>query len=160
MLVRSFAFVRCVFLGVILFIFSSQNAYSQTMLVSNEEFLAEQREGNSSNVDIRYAGSLVVGAPLIEIKFPDVNKPITVPTRIQIRFVIQPPAEPDLSSFKIRYGQKQWDITDRVLPKASLSKEGLNADSVSLPPGHHQLSVTIADSLGRQTIHVFKLSIQ
>jgi len=139
---------------------STKAVFAQDILITQEEFLAEQSAFDPSKSERRYASVPATGAPRIELKFPDVDKPVTVPTRVEILFESQAPAEPDPASFKVRYGQKQRDVTDRILINATLSKEGFSAKSVWLPPGHHQLSITLADSFGRRTIQVIKFVVQ
>lgn len=91
------------------------------------------------------------GAPLIELLAPDTSKAISGPTNIELRFVGNPPSEPKPDTFRILYGAFRIDITQRLLGVAKVTKEGIKVRDAILPKGRHQLSMTISDSLGRQS---------
>ena len=119
------------------------------MLVSPEEHLKEQSRFSQNARVYTYQGASPSGAPRIDLVYPEIDKPISVPTRVDVRFFSQPPAELDPSSFRVRYGRMQMDITERLLSIETLTKEALIAKGLALPVGEHQLSMSIADTLGR-----------
>ena len=94
------------------------------------------------------------GAPRIELLSPDVKKPISVPTKIEVKFSGNPPAEPKPETFKALYGAFKIDITQRLLGVAKVTKEGITVSDASLPSGKHQLLLSLTDSLGREAQQV------
>ena len=125
----------------------SPNVYAQPLMLVTE---AEAR----ASVD---AGGLPTprsapqpGAPRIELLSPDIKKPISVPTKIELKFSGNPPAEPKPESFKALYGAFKIDITQRLLGVAKVTKEGITVSDASLPSGRHQLLLSLTDSLGRE----------
>lgn len=130
------------------------------MLVSPEEYLREQSGSPQEARVFTYQGASSSGVPRIDLIYPEIDKPISVPTRVDVRFFSQPPAELDPSSFRVRYGRMQMDITERLLSIATLTKEGLFAKGLALPAGEHQLSMSIADTLGRQAVHTLNILVR
>ena len=49
------------------------------------------------------------------------------------------------------------DLTDRV--KAGIKAEGVEIDKASVPPGEHQIRVTVKDDEGRQTSSVVSVNV-
>ena len=91
------------------------------------------------------------GSPQIELLAPDISKSISAPTNIELRFVGNPPSEPKPDTFRILYGAFRIDITQRLLGVAKVTKDGIKVRDAVLPKGRHQLSLTISDSMGRQS---------
>ena len=100
------------------------------------------------------------GSPQIELLTPDISKPITVPTSIEIRFVGNPPSEPKPDTFRVLYGSFRIDITQRLLGVATVSKDGIKVRDAVLPKGRHQLYLLIADSIGRQSQQVVAFTVE
>lgn len=100
------------------------------------------------------------GAPRIELLSPDLNKPVAAPTNIELRFTGSAPAEPRPESFKAMYGAFRIDITQRLLKVARVTKDGISVSGADLPPGKHQLTLTLTDTLGRQTQQVLSFVVQ
>ena len=100
------------------------------------------------------------GAPRIELLSPDVKKPISVPTKIEVKFSGNPPAEPKPETFKALYGAFKIDITQRLLGVAKVTKEGIQVSDASLPSGKHQLLLSLTDSLGREAQQVVSFTVQ
>ena len=100
------------------------------------------------------------GAPRIELLSPDVKKPISVPTKIEVKFSGNPPAEPKPETFKALYGAFKIDITQRLLGVAKVNKEGIQVTDASLPSGKHQLLLSLTDSLGREAQQVVSFTVQ
>lgn len=127
-----------------------------TMLVTPEESAASDAAG----------GMLIPrmapqpGAPKIELVAPDLQRPINVPTKIELRFVTNAPAEPKPESFKALYGAFKIDITSRILSSAKVTKQGITVSEAQLPAGKHQLVLTLTDTLGREAQQVLAFTVQ
>lgn len=100
------------------------------------------------------------GAPQIELLAPDISKAISAPTNIELRFVGNPPSEPKPDTFRILYGAFRIDITQRLLGVAKVTKEGIKVRDAVLPKGRHQLSLTISDSMGRQSQQLVAFTVE
>ena len=129
----------------------SLNLYAQPlMLVTEAEAKASIEAGGLPTP----RSSPQPGAPRIELLSPDVKKPISVPTKIEVKFSGNPPAEPKPETFKALYGAFKIDITQRLLGVAKVTKEGITVSDASLPSGKHQLLLSLTDSLGREAQQV------
>lgn len=91
-----------------------------------------------------------MGAPKIEVQSPRELKGLTSPFPIKVAFRPDNNAEISVDSFRILYGALKLDITDRVLKKTKVTKEGLDVPQASIPPGSHTLTMRIKDSAGRE----------
>jgi hypothetical protein len=100
------------------------------------------------------------GAPQIELLIPDTSKAISAPTNIELRFVGNPPSEPRPDTFRILYGAFRIDITQRLLGVAKVTKDGIKVRDAVLPKGRHQLSLTISDSMGRQSQQLVAFTVE
>lgn len=132
-------------------------AVAQTgMLITQEEF-----EASAQAPELPTPRSTPQpGAPRIELLSPDLNKPIAAPTNIELRFTGSAPAEPRPESFKAMYGAFRIDITQRLLKVAKVTKDGISVSGADLPAGKHQLTLTLTDTLGRQTQQVLSFVVQ
>lgn len=100
------------------------------------------------------------GAPQIELLTPDTSKAISAPTNIELRFIGNPPSEPKPDTFRILYGAFRIDITQRLLGVAKVTKDGIKVRDAVLPKGRHQLSLTISDSMGRQSHQLVAFTVE
>jgi len=100
------------------------------------------------------------GSPQIEFLTPDISKPVTAPTSIDIRFVGNPPSEPKPDTFRVLYGSFRIDITQRLLGVAKVSKDGIKVKDAVLPKGRHQLALMITDSMGRQNQQIVAFTVE
>lgn len=100
------------------------------------------------------------GAPRIEVVSPDTRSPVSVPTRIHVKFASEAPAEPRPESFKVLYGALRIDITQRLLGVARVTREGILVPEATLPTGRHQLQMILTDSLGRETRQTLAFTVQ
>jgi hypothetical protein len=91
------------------------------------------------------------GAPKIELLSPDLSNTVSVPTKIEVRFKADAPAELKPETFRALYGAFRIDITQRLLGVATVTREGISVSEATLPAGRHQLLLTVTDSLGRAT---------
>ena len=132
-------------------------AMAQTgMLVTEDEFKASAAAPELPTP----RRVLQPGAPRIELLSPDINKPVAAPTNIELRFVGSSPAEPRPESFKAMYGAFRIDITQRLLKVAKVTKDGISVSGADLPAGKHQLTLTLTDTMGRQTQQVLSFVVQ
>ena len=135
----------------------SLNLYAQPlMLVTEAEAKASIEAGGLPTP----RSSPQPGAPRIELLSPDVKKPISVPTKIEVKFSGNPPAEPKPETFKALYGAFKIDITQRLLGVAKVTKEGIQVTDASLPSGKHQLLLLLTDTLGRESQQVVSFTVQ
>jgi len=145
-----------VMLSILVAIFSL-NLYAQPlMLVTEAEAKASIEAGGLPTP----RSSPQPGGPRIELLSPDVKKPISVPTKIEVKFSGNPPAEPKPETFKALYGAFKIDITQRLLGVAKVTKEGIQVTDASLPSGKHQLLLSLTDSLGREAQQVVSFTVQ
>jgi hypothetical protein len=90
---------------------------------------------------------------------PDPQKPISGPVTIQIAFRTQPGASIVPSTFEATYGFLGLDITARLLQHAKLTPQGITAEDVSIPQGKHNITLSVADTLGRIAKRTFQVTV-
>ena len=145
-----------VMLPILVAIFSL-NLYAQPlMLVTEAEAKASMEAGGLPTP----RSTPQPGAPRIELLSPDIKKPVNVPTKIEVKFSGNPPAEPKPETFKALYGAFKIDITQRLLGVAKVTKEGIQVTDASLPSGKHQLLLLLTDTLGRESQQVVSFTVQ
>ena len=127
-----------------------------TMLVTSEEAAASDAAGGL----LAPRSAPTIGAPRIEFVAPDLKRPVAVPTKIEVRFMGNAPAEPKPETFKALYGAFRIDITQRLLGVAKVTKDGISVSDAALPSGKHQLLLTLTDTLGREAQHVVSFTVQ
>ena len=125
-------------------------------LISKEEFERDSAAPHSRGLSAPTAQS---GAPLIEIEQPDETKPIKVPVAIRLRFLPQTGAAIDPTSFRATYGWLAIDITQRIIEHAQVNAAGLSASGADIPPGHHKVTLQIADNVHRVGIRTFEFTV-
>jgi hypothetical protein len=139
------------YLSTMVFLILSTIANAQPlMLVTEAEVKASMEVG----------GLPTPGAPRIELVSPDIKKAVTMPTKIEVKFSGNAPAEPKPETFKALYGAFKIDITQRLLGVAKVTKEGINVSDATLPSGKHQLLLMLTDTLGRETQQVVSFTVQ
>lgn len=100
------------------------------------------------------------GAPRITVVTPDISKPVSAPTSIEVKFVSNPPAEPKPESFRAMYGAFRIDVTERLLGVTRVTKDGFRVTNAVLPAGRHQLLLSLTDSMGRQAQQVLAFTVE
>jgi len=90
------------------------------------------------------------GVPQIEIRQPSTLTQVKAPFSIQLHFKANDDAEIDVKSFRVFYGFLKLDITERLLEKAQLTREGLSLDNAAIPSGSHKLLIRLRDSKARE----------
>jgi len=137
-------------------VFSTIANAQPLMLVTEAEVKASMEAG-----ELPTTRSLPApGAPRIELVSPDIKKAVTVPTKIEMKFSGNAPAEPKPETFKALYGAFKIDITQRLLGVAKVTKDGINVSDATLPSGKHQLLLMLTDTLGRETQQVVSFTVQ
>lgn len=97
-----------------------------------------------------------VEAPLIEVIRPNPLNNLSLPFAVELRFSSRSGAPIDPNSLRVSYGFMRVDLTERIRKSATVTAEGLRAESVEIPKGKHRLNVTVADTVG----HVGEKEIQ
>lgn len=100
----------------------------------------------------------MVGRHDISQRFGRLNR--SVPTKVEVKFSGNPPAEPKPETFKALYGAFKIDITLRLLGVAKVTKEEIQVSDASLPSGNHQSLLSLTDSLGREAQQVVSFTVQ
>jgi len=93
--------------------------------------------------------ALVVKPPSIEIRQPN-TRHLASPFDIDIRFVPEPGSRVKSDTLRIFYGWMAVDITDRVRAwGTTINAQGITAKGATVPPGHHTLTIQVADDRER-----------
>lgn len=121
---------------------------------------AEVAESMAAGGMLTPRSRMPVEAPRIELVSPDVRVPVSVPTKIELRFVGTTPGEPRPETFRVLYGALRIDITERLLGVAKVTKDGISVPQAVLPAGRHQLALSVKDSLGREGQQVISFQVQ
>jgi len=101
----------------------------------------------------------ITRGPGIKVVSPDVSaEKVASPFPLRIAFEPRGGSKIDLSSVKLTYLKTpSVELLDRV--KGGLSEKGIELASAEVPPGEHQIRVTIQDSEGRQTSTILNLNV-
>jgi hypothetical protein len=105
------------------------------------------------------ASRAITRGPTIRVLAPDVAaKSLTSPFPLRIAFEPHGGAKVDPSSVKLTYLRSpSIELVDRV--KSGLTERGVDLASAEVPPGEHQIRVTVNDTEGRQSSVVLNLSV-
>jgi hypothetical protein len=144
-------------LAIVLWMSFTSSLSAQSFLLVTE---AEAAASSAAGGMINPRSVSQPGSPQIELLAPDISKSISAPTNIELRFVGHPPSEPKPDTFRILYGAFRIDITQRLLGAAKVTKDGIKVRDALLPKGRHELSLTIADSIGRQTQQLVAFTVE
>lgn len=87
-------------------------------------------------------------APLIEVIRPNPLNNLKQPFPVELRFTARSGAPIDPKSLKVSYGFMGLDLTERIRKSATVTPDGLRAESVEIPKGEHRLMVRVADARG------------
>jgi hypothetical protein len=98
-------------------------------------------------------------SPTIRLVQPDISRSVTNPMTIELQFAAGPGAAIDMQSFNATYGWLGINITRRVLEHSEVTRNGLIARDIDLPPGDHRVTMSIADTAGRSASRTFSLSV-
>jgi hypothetical protein len=90
-------------------------------------------------------------APQIDILSPTLDRPLTAPLDIDLKFVPSAGSAIRPESFRVCYlGFLTIDITKRITDHIAVLPEGIHLAGAQLPRGHHHLVMLIADQQGHQ----------
>jgi hypothetical protein len=120
--------------------------HAQTMLVSEAEASRPNAPELSTRGITRGPGIKLLGAPEVSAK------------SFSLKFEFEPRggAHIDPKSVRLEYmKQPLIDLTDRV--KAGIHDRVLEISQFAVPPGSHPLRVRVADSEGREAVHLVTL---
>ena len=98
-------------------------------------------------------------SPVIDVRQPNLSRPIYNPTTINVQFRAAHGATIVMSTFRATYGWLGIDITARLLEHATKTANSLSAQNVDLPVGDHKITVSIADNHGRTGSRVLRMSV-
>jgi len=150
---------RLKFLFYLIFLSFSATCVAQSWsLVTPEEMAAYSETIDQNSLGIRT--SPVPLAPEILVEAPDLSKGVRTPTDIKMVFRSPDGTKIRPDSFRVTYGKFGFDITARVLSRYRPSEVGLKVADVGLPPGKHVLTLSIADSLGREGSNRIVFNVQ
>ena len=92
----------------------------------------------------------ITRGPTIRQVSPDPDQPIKSPFTLKVTFEPRGGAKIDLSTVKVIYLKSPAvDLLDRVKP--GISEGGIELAGAEVPPGDHQIRITVQDSEGRQS---------
>jgi hypothetical protein len=105
------------------------------------------------------ASRAITRGPTIRVLSPDVAaQSLSSPFPLRIAFEPHGGAKIDPSSVKLTYLRvPNVELADRI--KSGLSEKGVELASAEVPPGEHQIRVTVNDTEGRQSSVVLNLSV-
>jgi len=162
-----FPLMPATFLAAIISLPLAFGADTSLVLISPQEFAAEQLARTKRADDGRTAGAVYdaevwnrsLDAPLIEVISPDVTQDLQSPIDIDIRFTATAGAMIALHTVRVRYGVIGLDMTERLRNVGAVTKEGIRARGAILPLGEHPMTVDLQDTKGNRTQHRFTLRI-
>jgi hypothetical protein len=121
--------------------------------------LEEETRDNAAPHVSQPAPQAVPHSPVIDVRQPNLARPIFNPTTINVQFRAAHGAIIVMSTFRATYGWLGIDITARLLEHATKTANSLSAQNVDLPVGDHKITVTIADNHGRTGSRVLRMSV-
>lgn len=101
----------------------------------------------------------ITRGPAVKLVSPDpAAESVKSPFSLKVAFEPRGGAKIDPASVRLSYLKSPAvDLTDRVKP--GLSERGIQLDGAEVPPGEHQIRVTVQDTEGRQGSTVIHLRI-
>jgi hypothetical protein len=118
-------------------------------------WLVTPAEVAAERAAVAAAPPMVAGAPgaervlpRIDVLAPAIDRAISSPFPVQLRFVPSEGAQIVRDSFRALYGVLKLDITRRLVEHARFDADGLALAQAPVPSGHHRLFLSVADSAG------------
>lgn len=148
--------------AILFSVFSAKNSRAANwQLISQDDVDRERLEGKAAGqLPSPIDASPTAGEPTIDIKQPDLRRMVKVPVTISIVFSTEADAKIVPSSFRAVYGGFiRLDITDKIKAHAKLDETGLFAEGVTLPSGKHRVTISIADSRGRNASRTLEFTV-
>ncbi len=137
-------------IGAILFAGAAQ---AQTLQLITAE------EARLPNATRQIASRGVTRGPGIKFMSPDpAVKLVKSPVDLKIAFEPRGGSKIDAASVRVTYLKTpEVDLTERV--KSGIKTDGIDVGKAAMPPGNHQIRVTVKDDEGRQTHSVLSLTV-
>lgn len=131
---------------------SASLAHAQVQLITADEAKLPAASGT-------IATRGVTRGPAIKIVSPDPStKDLKGLFDLKIAFEPRGGAKIDPASVKLTYLKSPAvELTERI--KTAIKPEGIELGKVAVPPGEHQIRVTVKDDEGRQTSTVLSLNV-
>jgi hypothetical protein len=129
------------------------------MLVTDEEVARDAAAPIRES--LRKRAIVSANAPKIQVLSPDPSKDkVSTPLPVDIKFSSASDAEIDPASFRAYYGMLHLDITDRILQKVTITKNGLAVSEAAIPRGNHRLLLQVKDTQGRKGEDEIRFSVE
>lgn len=88
--------------------------------------------------------------PAVKLVSPEADTPVKAPFSLKFSFEGRGGEKIDPASVKVVYLKSPFvDLTPRL--QSAISANGIEVAQADVPPGEHQLRVTVKDSAGRET---------
>ena len=133
----------------LLFGFAAAALAAGVRLVTDEEVSREASYAAAVDDAFEPRAVPAPGAPVIEVRSPTALAGLKAPFPINVAFKTSDGAEALPGTFKVFYGRLRLDITDRVLQKVHVGREGVVIDEADIPAGSHRLLLQVRDSRDR-----------
>lgn len=125
------------------------NAAAQTLIKESEAKLPPAPAAT-------LATRAITRGPGVRVVSPEAA--VSSPFPLRVAFEPRGGAKIDLASVKVVYLRSpNVDLLDRL--KGGLSEKGIELSAAEVPPGEHQIRITLQDSEGRQTSTLVNLSV-
>lgn len=127
------------------------------LIVTQEEFDRYQNYTAPSKAEVDKSS---IDGPKIVVFQPDLDKAIKSPFPIEIFFQPNEGKKISWKTFKVFYGNFQFDITSRFLKEARLTGNSVYIDKVDIPVGYHKLTIKISDEGNKSTQKDFLVLVE
>lgn len=146
---------RSLILGVIASSYFGNRRANAWPLVTRQE----QRREDAAPHKQAAPGPTRADAPAIRIEEPDITKPVRSAVKIRVHFQPGANARIVVDTLRVRYGFLRIDITRRILAHARPTPSGVFVDDADLPRGRHEITIQIADNMGRVGVKSFDFNV-
>ncbi len=125
---------------------------------ASAETLIKESEARLPPANVAVTRAITRG-PGIRVLMPEAgSQTVTSPFQLRIAFEPRGGAKIDTATVRVTYLRTpNVDLTDRV--KVGLTEKGIDLKSAEVPPGEHQIRVTVEDSEGRQSNALINLTV-
>ena len=137
--------------GLVVILFSGIVLAQNNALITEKEAQLPPAKG-----ELKTRG--IARGPGVKVLSPDLQATVKGPFDLKIKFEPRGGNKIDPQSVKLAYLKSPMvDLTDRV--KQSITDEGINLEKATIPPGEHQIKVTVKDAEGRETNAVITIMV-
>lgn len=127
----------------------SLNAGAASLITESEARLPEASAARTRSI---------TRGPAIRVISPEAGTATRSPFNLKLAFEPRGGAKIIAESFKATYlKMPAVDLLDRIRP--GISEQGIDLAGAEVPPGEHQIQMSVEDSEGRRTTTVIKLSV-